>query len=392
MNHTVHKIVLTGGPGGGKTSVLAALSNHFEQNGYRVLIISEVATDLIMGGLSPMTCGQRRDFQEARIRLQLAKEAAFEKAARNMAAERILIICDRGIRDSLAYMDAADFSALLRTLGYDEEALLQSYRAVFHMVTAVDIGAYTLQNNSARTETPEEALRLDERIRAAWQVHPRFYRIDNCRCFEEKVARLIACIEEELADQNNVPLHEECFDVLNPDGTPSGETVTRREAHRLGVLHGASHVCIYRKREGETEILLQKRSAQKDSFPNAYDLSAAGHVESGSTFRETARKELWEELGIQADDTMLTELFTCRISTVDQFHGEIFRNEELCRVYAMHEDIGPEDLTLQADEVSGVKWFPLSYVLERIRAGDPYFCTNRDEFAMLADALLQSDA
>ncbi len=198
MKPNICKLVLTGGPGGGKSSSLAAIRSHFEGKGYRVLIISEVATDLIQGGLSPVTCGQSRDFQEARIKLQLAKEAAYEKAARNMAAEQILIVCDRGLLDSRVYMAPADFSAVIHALGYDEQVLSESYHAVFHMVTAALAGAYTLENNSARTETPEAAILLDGKVEAAWQGHPRFYRIESCSRFEDKLASLIACMENVL--------------------------------------------------------------------------------------------------------------------------------------------------------------------------------------------------
>ena len=66
----------------------------------------------------------------------------------------------------------------------------------------------------------------------------------------------------------------------------------------LGDLHGASHVFLARLRGGRAELLLQKRSAQKDSFPGLYDISAAGHLDPGEDFAAAARRELAEELGV----------------------------------------------------------------------------------------------
>ena len=67
------------------------------------------------------------------------------------------------------------------------------YDAVFHLVTAAK-GAeqfYTTANNSARIETVEQAVALDDKILAAWTGHPHFRVIDNETNFEDKMKRLI---------------------------------------------------------------------------------------------------------------------------------------------------------------------------------------------------------
>ena len=92
----------------------------------------------------------------------------------------------------------------------------------------------------------------------------------------------------------------ELFDERNPDGTCTGRVKERGVAHREGALHATVHTWIVRPNEGSGyDVLLQKRSETKDSNPGCYDISSAGHVESGYDYPESAVRELEEELGIR---------------------------------------------------------------------------------------------
>ena len=92
----------------------------------------------------------------------------------------------------------------------------------------------------------------------------------------------------------------ELFDVVDGQGRPTGATVSREQAHREGVRHRTAHVWILRKKDGKTQILLQKRSENKDSHPGCYDISSAGHIPAGQEFVPSALRELKEELGVEA--------------------------------------------------------------------------------------------
>lgn len=92
----------------------------------------------------------------------------------------------------------------------------------------------------------------------------------------------------------------EYFDIVDEAGTPTGEIVSRAEAHEQGILHRTAHVWIVRERNGRTEVLLQKRSENKDSFPGMYDTSSAGHIPAGDEPLPSALRELKEELGVTA--------------------------------------------------------------------------------------------
>ena len=189
----ITKIVITGGPCAGKTTGLSWIQNAFTQRGYTVLFVPETATEFISGGVCPWTCGTNVDYQKVQLELQLKKEQLFEQAAATMPAEKILIVCDRGAMDNKAYMNDEEFAEVLDYLGVNEVELRDSYDAVFHLVTAAK-GAeefYTTANNSARTETAEQAAAMDDKLIAAWTGHPHLRVIGNDRDFDGKMKNLI---------------------------------------------------------------------------------------------------------------------------------------------------------------------------------------------------------
>ena len=214
----ITKIVITGGPCAGKTTGMTWIQNHFEKLGYTVLFVPETATELISGGVAPWTCGSNAEFQKCLMKLQLEKEAVFEQAASTMAVSKVLIVCDRGVLDNKAYMSALDFAATVSALDGNEVEFRDNYDAVFHMVTAAK-GAeqfYTTENNAARTETPEQAAELDDKLIAAWTGHPHLRIIENSAGFEEKLKKLIAEIAAFLGEPEPFEI-ERKFLIEYPD-------------------------------------------------------------------------------------------------------------------------------------------------------------------------------
>ena len=189
----ITKIVITGGPCAGKTTAMSWIQNAFTSMGYTVLFVPETATEFIGGGVAPWTCGSNRDYQLVQVSLQITKEKLFEQAAMTMPADKILIVCDRGVLDNKAYMTSEDFAFVMNALKVNEVELRDGYDAVFHLVTAAK-GAeefYTTANNQARIETVSQACEMDDRLLASWTGHPRLRVIDNATDFEVKMRRLI---------------------------------------------------------------------------------------------------------------------------------------------------------------------------------------------------------
>ncbi len=198
----ISKIVITGGPCAGKSTAMSWVQNAFTQMGYTVLFVPETATELITGGVAPWTCGTNAEYQKCQMKLQIEKEKIFEQAARTMATDKILIVCDRGTLDNKAYMDDAEFAEAIQYIGSNEVELRDNYDAVFHLVTAAK-GAeefYTTANNSARTETVEEAAALDDKLISAWTGHPHLRVIDNTSSFEDKMKKLVGEIASFLGE------------------------------------------------------------------------------------------------------------------------------------------------------------------------------------------------
>ena len=95
------------------------------------------------------------------------------------------------------------------------------------------------------------------------------------------------------------------FEILNEDGSSTGILKERDKVHADGDLHGAVHMWIYRLKGDKAEILIQKRSKHKDSWPGMYDISSAGHLDPGESFIEGAMREMKEELGISTAEDLL---------------------------------------------------------------------------------------
>ena len=214
----ITKIVITGGPCAGKSTAMSWIQNAFTQMGYTVLFVPETATELITGGVAPWTWGTSGEYQKCQLRLQLDKEKVFEQAAKTMDTSKILIVCDRGALDNKAYMDGLEFAQMLEYFGTNVIELRDNYDAVFHLVTAAK-GAeefYTTANNSARTETVEEAAALDDKLISAWTGHPHLRVIDNSSNFENKMKRLIAEVSSFLGEPEPLEI-ERKFLIEYPD-------------------------------------------------------------------------------------------------------------------------------------------------------------------------------
>lgn len=187
----LYKFVITGGPCGGKTTALNEIKSRLKSMGLNVLIVPETASEIIGGEITAEKIGVL-NLQKLIFRLQLEKEAIFDIAAEHMSNDTV-IIYDRGLLDGNAYIDDEGFDIILEQYGYTREQLTARYDAVFHLVTAA-LGAeeyYTLANNSARSEKPEEARLLDNNTKRVWQNHPCFRYYDNSTDFKTKINRCI---------------------------------------------------------------------------------------------------------------------------------------------------------------------------------------------------------
>ena len=174
-------------------------------------------------------------------------------------------------------------------------------------------------------------------------------------------------------------MYMEIVDVVDKRGIPTGEQVEREQAHTLGIRHRTSHVWIVRRKEGRLQVLLQKRSENKDSFPGCYDISSAGHIPAGVDFVSSAVRELKEELGCEVKPEELIYCGQRCFEFQDTFHGKVFHDNQVSNVYALWLDREPETFSLQKEEVSEVKWFDFQECMEKVEKNEIPNCIFTEE-------------
>ena len=198
MNKNVIRIVLTGGPAAGKTSLLARILEEYRgKENWRVITIPETVTELISGfGLGPFEgCMSMEQFQYFVVPDQLHKEQLALRAAEIVPQENVLIVYDRAVFDDLAYIDGEKFAKVVAACGKTECEILTGYDAVVHLTTCAKGAEFAFDHgNTARYEDAETARALDDRTLAAWSLHPKRYIIENTLDFEAKIDRALEAV------------------------------------------------------------------------------------------------------------------------------------------------------------------------------------------------------
>lgn len=180
----------------------------------------------------------------------------------------------------------------------------------------------------------------------------------------------------------------ELFDIINPDGTKTGLVRERSIAHREGSLHATVHIWIIRPNgKGGYDVLLQKRSKEKESNPGCYDISSAGHVSAGDEYLESALREMQEELGIEAEPKELHEVGVHLGHFEAVFRGNVFKDAERSVVYVYDQPVYIEKLRLQPEEVESVMWLDFEECHREIRDGSLKNCIYEGEFDMVGKYL-----
>ncbi|HEY4484133.1 MAG TPA: AAA family ATPase [Candidatus Paceibacterota bacterium] len=191
-------LAITGGPCAGKSSAGPYLYERLTNIGLSPLLVPEAATLLINAGFIPKL--NFNLFSEKVFDTTFFLEQQMKEVAENMKKQHGLkpvLVCDRGLMDVSAYMTEKDFENLVLSRKMTVSDICdRRYKGVFHLRSAA-IGAeefYTIANNSARTESTEEARIRDAATLDAWIGHPHLRIIDNRADFSQKLERLFADI------------------------------------------------------------------------------------------------------------------------------------------------------------------------------------------------------
>lgn len=172
------RIVLTGGPCGGKTTFIQLAQRNF---GSSMEVVEEAATLLYRGGFPRgAEILNRRCAQTAIYHVQRQLETYYF----TRASEATLFLCDRGSLDGVAYWPGST-KDYLNHLNTHLEFEISRYDWVIHFMTASE-DDYNA-GNPYRTETYQEAKHLDSLIQATWSQHPRQVIIEDKDDFLNKM-------------------------------------------------------------------------------------------------------------------------------------------------------------------------------------------------------------
>lgn len=149
-------------------------------------------------------------------------------------------------------------------------------------------------------------------------------------------------------------MSDELIDVLDGNAQGTGKSLPKRVVHQKELWHGGAHVWIY----NHDTILLQHRTANKDIYPNTWDISAAGHISAGESPVQAAVRETHEELGLSLRQEELEFVGLTRtvqhIPTTGWIHKVFDYN------YIVSCDLDLHKVRLQAEEVDEVRWFSIN--------------------------------
>ena len=188
--HERRRIVLTGGPGAGKTAVLELVRQYFCKH---VDVLPESASVLFGGGFRRgTTAAGRAAAQRAIFHVQRELETAADAEG-----DAAIILCDRGTVDGFAYWPGPE--DFWNSLGTTREREFQRYSAVIHLRTPPPDGGYN-HRNPVRIESAAEAALVDQRLLQAWEGHPRRFVVESTADFLDKAHRTIEILRGEMPE------------------------------------------------------------------------------------------------------------------------------------------------------------------------------------------------
>lgn len=185
-----YKIVLTGGPCGGKTDSIDFLSKRLIEQDYSVKIVNETANSLLKLGYMPGVNISIFDFQNLLFKIQFLKEYISEGRAN-------ILLCDRGLFDGKVYIEDDDFQKILNLNKVEEKEVLSTYDGALYFRSI----SYEYPDEFSKRriyESPEVGIIRDERCKKIWidKIVPCNY--DNLDGFKNKQKMIYLALNQQL--------------------------------------------------------------------------------------------------------------------------------------------------------------------------------------------------
>ncbi|WP_159948176.1 NUDIX hydrolase [Polaribacter septentrionalilitoris] len=175
---------------------------------------------------------------------------------------------------------------------------------------------------------------------------------------------------------------DELIDILTPEGKPTGKTALKSEAHKNGWFHATVHIWLFTKDE---KILLQKRALTKKVFPGLWDISVAGHIAAGESILSAAKREVFEEIGLELQENDLIKIGT-RIHQVKHKNG--IQDNEHHHVFIAELKVPVQKLIIQKEEVEDIKLFDLSVLRDTKNLENVLLSRFHNYYCMVYDKII----
>lgn len=210
---SVYRIVLTGGPGGGKSTIIEEIKKRYAKKGKtRVITVNETASIMADDELKPTECDDAFAFQNEVYNIQKTREEAADNLASHFPEKNIIIVYDRGILDNRAYLNKGEFETILYNHQDNEMEILDKYDLVINLMTAAHLeGKYLKETNPHRTEDPDFARELDKKTLDSWLFHRNIYNVEATDEFEGKINRVMDIIKENINKSKRTSIFLESY-------------------------------------------------------------------------------------------------------------------------------------------------------------------------------------
>lgn len=193
----IKSVVLTGGPCAGKTSMVPIVEEWCKLNGIRLFKIPEIASMYISSGIDPrgLEINVMSTINRAFMRTQMDIENVAAQTAKETSKTDSLILCDRAVLDSAAYVPPHAWHFMIHTSGQSTARLLDRYDMVLHLQSVAVDKPELYQGNSIRTEDVAASAIMDGLTLRAWEAHPEHKLIDNRGDFKTKARSVLGYLE-----------------------------------------------------------------------------------------------------------------------------------------------------------------------------------------------------
>lgn len=180
---------------------------------------------------------------------------------------------------------------------------------------------------------------------------------------------------------------DEYIDIVHETGEPTGRKALKSEAHKNGLWHNTIHLWLYTKQK---QILLQQRSYKKSIYPLLWDVSAAGHIDAGESFKHAAIRETKEELGLTLNKNDLMKIGVHKhLST---YANGTIKDNEFHQVYVAELKVNIELLVPQEDEVEAIKLVSFKEfrtLLENSHINNHFIATNKSYYLFVLEKIAE---